>query len=133
MIVIIVMIIFTLYDHFDLFGYHDHNEDNQECKHIAGDVERHEKHMKESRHVHTFRSKAYRCEVSNNGNDDGGDVVVGRLLDWSCAKEASHFNDHSNFQRAQKARYVVENLVFCARSCGRRGGTYMKHPPKVMM
>jgi len=31
----------------------------KECKHIAGDVERHERHMKESRHVHTFRSKAY--------------------------------------------------------------------------
>ena len=92
MIAIIVMIIFILYDHCDQFGYHDHNDDNQECKHIAGDVERHEKHMKESRHVHTFRSKAYRCEVRNNGNNDGGDVVVGRLLDWSCDKEPSHFN-----------------------------------------
>ena len=76
----------------------DRQKQNQECKHIAGDVERHERHMKESRHVHTFRSKAYRWARNNGGgdkvyfderptskidNDDDDDVVVvERLLNW---------------------------------------------------
>ena len=38
------------------------------------------------------------------------DCLIGHVL---SLKETSHFNDHSNFQRAQKARYVVENLVLC--------------------
>ena len=119
----------------------DRQKQNQECKHIAGDVERHERHMKESRHVHTFRSKAYRwarnyytvlwftydmytnfgerptCKIGNNEDQD---VVVERLLEVKLW----------NFQRTQKARHVAENLVFCTGSCRRRGGFFIsnKHP-----
>merc|ERR1712059_16131 len=38
----------------------------KECKHVAADETRHQKHMKEARHVHAFRSLSYRslhCNV----------------------------------------------------------------------
>jgi len=32
----------------------------KDCKHVAADEIRHKKHMKEPRHVHTYRNLAYR-------------------------------------------------------------------------